>query len=80
MVAGVSPRVTRPGATVTVTGEHFTGTTAVSVNGVAAVFTEVSDTRLRVTVPVGATSGPIVVTTAAGSTTGPSVFIWAWRF
>lgn len=54
--------------TVTITGEGFTGATAVKFNGVdAASFTVNSNTQITATVPTTATSGLISVTTAAGT-------------
>ncbi|HTA24532.1 MAG TPA: IPT/TIG domain-containing protein [Terriglobales bacterium] len=47
-------------------GQGFTGTTQVELNGVSADFTVVSDTYIRATVPAGATSGYVTVTTPAG--------------
>jgi hypothetical protein len=54
-------------ASITLTGTRFTGTTAVRFNGVAAAFVLYSDTQLRAIVPPTATSGPLTVTTAAGT-------------
>ena len=55
------------GTVVTVTGTDFTGVTAVTFNGVAAIFSVGSAARITATVPAGASSGRIAVT-AAGST------------
>jgi IPT/TIG domain-containing protein len=52
------------GTGVTITG--FTGATAVSFNGVAATFTEGPPGTITTTVPAGATTGPITVTTPSG--------------
>ena len=49
------------GRGVTITG--FTGATAVSFNGVAATFTVDPSGTITTTVPAGATTGPITVTT-----------------
>src|SRR5579859_33022 len=49
------------GTGVTITG--FTGATAVSFNGVAAAFTVGPSGTITTTVPAGATTGPITVTT-----------------
>jgi len=47
-------------------GQGFTGATDVSINGVPASFTIVSDTYIQATVPQGATSGYVTVTTPSG--------------
>jgi uncharacterized repeat protein (TIGR03803 family) len=62
------------GQTIQILGQGFTGTTSVTFNGVAAAkFVVVSDTYLTAVVPKGATSGPVVVTTATGNlTSNPS--------
>jgi hypothetical protein len=51
------------GTVVTITGKNFAGATAVSFNGVAATFTEGPPGTITTTVPAGATTGPITVTT-----------------
>jgi hypothetical protein len=63
------------GTVVTISGNGFTGTTAVAFNGVAAAsFTVDSDAQLRATVPSGATTGPIRVTNGAGSSESGTMF------
>jgi uncharacterized repeat protein (TIGR03803 family) len=54
------------GASIGILGQGFTGTTAVSFNGTAATFTVASPTYLTATVPTGATTGSITVTTPSG--------------
>jgi uncharacterized repeat protein (TIGR03803 family) len=49
--------------------QGFTGTTAVSFNGIAAVYTVVSDTYITATVPAGASTGYVTVTTPSGTLT-----------
>jgi hypothetical protein len=53
----------------TITGTNFTGATAVSFNGRPASFTVASESQIAATVPVGASSGPISVTTSGGTGT-----------
>jgi uncharacterized repeat protein (TIGR03803 family) len=55
------------GQAVTILGNGLSGTTSVTFNGLAATFKAESDTFIRATVPSGATSGPIVVTTPSGT-------------
>ncbi len=51
------------GKTIGIFGVGLTGTTAVDFDGVAANFTVVSDTYLTATIPTGATTGYVTVTT-----------------
>jgi len=62
------------GTNVTITGSNFGGTTQVTFNGLAAPFVLLSGTNLTVTVPPGATTGPITVTTAGGTGTSANSF------
>src|SRR5262249_11773973 len=63
-----SPRNGPIGMTIVIAGSGFTGTTAVQFNGInASTFSVVSDTWITVAIPAGATTGPISVTTAAGT-------------
>jgi uncharacterized repeat protein (TIGR03803 family) len=54
------------GAQVKILGTDLTGATAVTFNGTAAAFTVVSKSEITTTVPTGATTGPVVVTTPGG--------------
>ncbi len=54
------------GTGVTITGTNFTGATAVSFNGASATFTEGPPGTITTTVPAGATTGPITITTPSG--------------
>ena len=61
------------GTVVTLTGTNLTGLTGVSFNGVAAAtFAATSATTATATVPASATTGPVTLTTAAGTATGPA--------
>lgn len=50
-------------------GQGFTGTTSVSLNGTSASFTIKSDTLIVATIPAGATTGYVTVTTPGGTLT-----------
>jgi len=70
-VTGFTPSSGLTGSTVTITGTGFTGTSSVTFNGTPATYTVDSATQITATVPGGATTGPIAVTTAGGTfTTG----------
>jgi uncharacterized repeat protein (TIGR03803 family) len=56
------------GQAVQILGQGLTGSTAVTINGVAATsFKVVSNTYLTAVIPTGATTGPVVVTTPTGN-------------
>jgi uncharacterized repeat protein (TIGR03803 family) len=57
------------GQTGGILGQGFTGTTSVSLNGTPASFTVVSDTFIKATVPLGATTGFVKVVTPSGTLT-----------
>ncbi len=61
------PKAAKVGARVIILGNGLTGSTKVSFNGTTAAFTVVSDTEITATVPVGATTGRVAVTTPAGT-------------
>jgi 6-phosphogluconolactonase len=64
------------GQSITIQGQNFGATIAantVSFNGVQATVTFASSTQLTVTIPTGATTGPVSVT-VSGSTAHSSVF------
>jgi uncharacterized repeat protein (TIGR03803 family) len=65
----------KDGATAEILGQGFTGTTGVSFNGVAAKFNNVSDTYMTATVPAGALTGPVTVTTFTSTLTGDRNFL-----
>ncbi|PYV42260.1 MAG: hypothetical protein DMG06_14570 [Acidobacteria bacterium] len=67
-ITSFTPTCAPSGTVVTITGIQFTGATAVSFNGKAATtFTVDSYTQIRATVPTGATTGKISVTTGLGT-------------
>ena len=70
-----TPMGGQAGTIVTVLGSNFTGATQVSFNGTAATaFTVNSATQLTVTVPAGATTGPVGVVAATGTATSATPF------
>jgi uncharacterized repeat protein (TIGR03803 family) len=78
---GLGPFVTfvvrygKVGSVVQIPGTGLTGTTAVSFNGVpASSFTVFGDTFMSATVPAGATTGPVTVTTPTGTLTSKVSF------
>jgi len=73
--AGLLPGSGKPGAKIQVFGQGFTGATAVKFNGVPASFKVAEDTFLTATVPLGASSGFVSVTTPAGTLTSYMKFI-----
>jgi uncharacterized repeat protein (TIGR03803 family) len=62
------------GSTVYILGTDLTGSTAVTFNGVAAKFTVESSSEIKATVPKGAKSGAIQVTTPSSTLTSNNVF------
>jgi uncharacterized repeat protein (TIGR03803 family) len=64
---GLAPSAGKVRTEIKFLGQGFTGTTAVSFNGVAANFNVISDTFLTAAVPSGATTGFVTVTTPGGT-------------
>jgi uncharacterized repeat protein (TIGR03803 family) len=61
------PVAAYPGKQIFILGNNLTGATSVTFGGTAASFTVVSATEITDTVPVGSTTGTVVVTTPSGS-------------
>jgi len=68
------PTVGRVGANIIILGNALSGATSVTLNGTPATFTVVSSTEIKTTVPTGATSGKVQVTTPHGTLTSNVVF------
>lgn len=73
-LTGFSPLAGPVGSVVTLAGTGFTGATSVTFGGVSAAFTVVGDTQATATVPVGAPTGPVAVTTPGGTATSTASF------
>lgn len=68
-ITGVTPTMGAAGTTVTIEGSGFgasTGENEIRLNGVAVPISEASPTRLLATIPAGAASGPLRVTSPGG--------------
>jgi hypothetical protein len=73
---GLKPFVTfvvpsgKVGSVIQILGTDLTGTTAVTFNGVpASSFKVVRGTFIKATLPAGATTGPVTITTPSGTLT-----------
>jgi len=62
------------GTVVTITGISLTQTTQVTLGGKTAAFTVNSDSQVTTTVPTGAKTGKIAITTAGGTATSSGTF------
>lgn len=74
-VTGLRPASGPTGKSVIIWGRNLLGATAVSFNGVpATTFASIAKDFASATVPPGATSGPVTITTANGSATSAGSF------
>jgi cytochrome c peroxidase len=73
-ITSFTPTSSQVGTGVTISGTNFTGATAVSFHGVTATFTVTNPGMITTTVPAGATTGPIAVTTLDGTATSAASF------
>lgn len=74
-VDSFTPLLGPVGTTVTVSGQSFSGATAVRFNGVSAGFSSVTSTQLVTVVPAGATTGPLTIVTPDGTGAGAVNFV-----
>ncbi len=75
-ITSFTPNTGTNGTMVTVRGANFVNVTRVTFNGVDGVVTPFSSTRLLVEVPAHAETGPISVTTPAGTTISADIFTY----
>ena len=73
-ISGFSPQSGATGTQVTINGTGFTEATAVRFNGSTAQYTVTDDSTMQTSVPQGAITGPISVTTTGGTATSSSDF------
>jgi hypothetical protein len=74
-VSGLIPASGKPGASLILWGENLLGATGVSFNGTpATTISNISKEYVAVTVPAGATTGPVTITTPNGSATSSGSF------
>jgi subtilisin-like proprotein convertase family protein len=73
-ITSFTPASGPPGTSVTIEGTRLGGVTAVTFGGVDAEFSPGTATRLTATVPHGAVTGPIAVTTPEGTATSSTDF------
>jgi hypothetical protein len=74
-IGRVSPNGAAAGSKVQIWGRRLTQVTEVTFNGVPAVIRKIGAGKIVAVVPVGATSGPIVLHTASGALTSPREFV-----
>ena len=69
-----SPSFGKSGGQIMILGNNLSGTTSVTFNGLRATFQVVSSTLVKATVPNGATTGTIEVTTPGGTLSSNAAF------
>jgi uncharacterized repeat protein (TIGR03803 family) len=69
------PLAGKVGQTIIILGNNLTGSTSVTFNGVAAEFTVESDTYIKATVPMDATTGAVSVVTPTGTLNSNPQFV-----
>jgi hypothetical protein len=73
-ITSVAPTTAKAGASVTITGTHFSGVSSVAFGGVSAAITASSDTSITVVVPTGALVGTSTLTVTTPTGTAMSTF------
>ena len=74
-ISSLAPAIGPEGASVVIRGAGFTGASRVTFDGIAATFALNSATQITATVPVGATTGPVAVTTPVSTGQSASSFV-----
>ncbi|MDX6513590.1 MAG: large repetitive protein [Gaiellaceae bacterium] len=73
-ISSLTPSSGPVGASVTINGTALSGASAVTFNGKPASYTIPSPAKITATVPAGATTGPVAMTTPPGSASSPAPF------
>jgi hypothetical protein len=76
-ITSISPELGPPGTTVTVSGYNFRdsqGSSTVTFNGMQASVNLWQNSQIVCTVPDGASTGPVVITTSAGGSNADKIF------
>ncbi|MFD1184659.1 IPT/TIG domain-containing protein, partial [Pontibacter rugosus] len=74
-ISAINPTSGYVGSVVTITGSNFSNVTGITFNGTNAPgFTIVSDNEIQVTVPAGATTGPIILSATGVSPVSSQTF------
>jgi hypothetical protein len=73
-ISSFTPTSGPVGTSVDILGSNYCGATSVTINGTSATFTVDSNAEIHATVPTGATTGPVSITTPGGTGTGSSSF------
>jgi hypothetical protein len=73
-ISGFTPTSGAAGTSVTITGQNLSSATKVAFGGIPAAIVSGTATQIVTAVPVGAATGPITVTTAAGTATSATSF------
>jgi large repetitive protein len=73
-ITSFTPTNSAPGTTVRINGVNFTNASAVSFNGTPVSFVVTNNTTIGAIVPAGFSTGPISVTTPAGTANSAGLF------
>ncbi len=76
-ITGFSPSSGLPGTPVTITGLNFLGASSLSFGGIAAPFSVSGNSSITAFVPNNVISGPVTLTTPAGTATSSTSFYGA---
>ena len=74
-ISSFAPATGPEGASVVIRGAGFSGASRVTFDGITATFTLNSGTQITAIVPVGATTGPVAVTTPVSTGQSASSFV-----